>query len=147
MNASFIDCCAVPLHYITHSFCPATLNGVLGSCLQKSKFYRGVPEPPLPTPLILLHNVVLRFEYRSRECLFHALDCSMHLLGEIAVLLGVYKLRILVVRDCLTDVSTILVFVCKNRVILAEFQHHRWLTSFNYNHTPHAGTLPSTSHC
>ena len=40
----------------------------------------------------------------------------MHLLGEIAVLLGVYKLRILVVRDCLTDVSTILIFVCKNRV-------------------------------
>ena len=54
MNVSFINCCAVPLHYIAHSFCPATLNGVLGSCLQKSKFYRGVPEPPgtpLPTPL------------------------------------------------------------------------------------------------
>ena len=62
-----------------------------------------------------------------------------------------YKLRILAVEDCLTDVSTILVFVCKNRVILAEFQHidgpARWLTSFNYNHTPHAGTLPSTGHC
>ena len=64
-----------------------------------------------------------RFEFRSRECLFHALDCSMRLLGEIAVLLGVFKLRILAVADCLTDVSTILVFVCKNRVILAEFQH------------------------
>ena len=50
MNASFINCCAVPLHYITHSFCPATLNGVLGSCLQKSKFYRGVPEPPGTPP-------------------------------------------------------------------------------------------------
>ena len=87
-----------------------------------------------------------RFEYRSRECLFHVLDCSMRLLGEIAVLLGVYKLRILAVGDCLTDVSIILVFVCKNRVILADFQHidgsARWLTSFNYNHTPHAGTLP-----
>ena len=73
----------------------------------------------------------------------------MRLLGEIAVLLGVYKLRILAVGDCLTDVSTILVFVCRNRV--AEFQHidgsARWLTSFNYNHTPHAGTLPSTGHC
>ena len=72
----------------------------------------------------------------------------MRLLGEIAVLLGVYKLA---VGDCLTDVSTILVFVRKNRVILAEFQHidgsARWLTSFNYNHTPHAGTLPSTGHC
>ena len=82
---------------------------------------------------------------------FHALDCSMRLLGEIVVLLGVYKLRILAVGDCLTDVSTILVFVCKNRTILAEFQHidgsARWLTSFNYNHTPHAGTLPSTGHC
>ena len=51
----------------------------------------------------------------------------MRLLGEIAseiaVLLGVYKLRILAVGDCLTNVSTILVLVCKNRVILAEFQH------------------------
>ena len=47
----------------------------------------------------------------------------MRLLSEIAVLLGVYKLRILAVGDCLTDVSTILVFVCKNRVILAEFYH------------------------
>ena len=76
---------------------------------------------------------------------------ALRLLGEIAVLLGVYKLRILAVGDCLTDVSTILVFVCKNHVILAEFQHidgsARWLTSFNYNHTPHAGTLPSTGHC
>ena len=75
----------------------------------------------------------------------------MHLLGEIAVLLGVYKLRILAVGDGLTDVSTILVFVCKNRVILAEFQHidgsPRWLTSFNYNHTLHAGALPSTGNC
>ena len=92
-----------------------------------------------------------RFKFRSRECLFHALDCFMRLLGEMAVLLGVYKLRILVVEDCLTDVSTILVFVCKNRVVLAEFQHidgsARWLTNFNYNHTPHAGTLPSTGHC
>ena len=85
-----------------------------------------------------------QFEFRSRECLFHALDCSitsMRLLGEIAVLLSVFKLRILAVGDCLTDVSTILVFVCKNRVILVEFQHidgsARWLTSFNYNHTPH----------
>ena len=92
-----------------------------------------------------------RFEFRSREFLFHALDCSIRLLDEIAVLLGVYKLRILTVGDCLTDVSIILVFVCKNRVSLAEFQHMdgsaRWLTSFNYNHTPHAGTLPSTGHC
>ena len=34
----------------------------------------------------------------------------MRLLGEIAVLLGVYKLCILAVGDCLTDVSIILVF-------------------------------------
>ena len=75
----------------------------------------------------------------------------MRLLDEIAVLLGVYKLRILAVGDCLTDVSTILEFVCKNRVVLAEFQHidgsARWLTSFNYNYTPHAGALPSIGHC
>ena len=99
----------------------------------------------------MISLVFLQFELRSRECLFHALGCPMRLLGEIAILLGVYKLRILAVGDCLTDVSTILIFVCKNRVILAEFQHidgsARWLTSFNYNHTPHAGTLPSTGHC
>ena len=75
----------------------------------------------------------------------------MRLLGEIVVLLGVYKFRILAVGDCLTDVSTILVFVCKNLIILAEFQYidgsARWLTSLNYNHTPHAGTLPSPGHC
>ena len=47
-ECKFINCCAAPLHYIAHSFCPATLNSVLGSCLQKSKFYRGVPEPPRP---------------------------------------------------------------------------------------------------
>ena len=74
----------------------------------------------------------------------------MRLLGKITVLLGVYKLCILAVGDCLTDVSTILVFVCKKHVVLAEFQHidgsARWLTSFNYNHTLHADTLPSTGH-
>ena len=60
----------------------------------------------------------------------------MRLLGKIAVFLDVYKLRILAVGDCLTDVSTILVFVCKNCIVLAKFQHIdgsvRWLTSFNY---------------
>ena len=95
--------------------------------------------------------IFLRFKFRSHECLFHALDCFMRLLGEMAVLLGVYKFRILAVEDCLTDASTILVFVCKNRVLFAEFQHidgsARWLSSFNYNYTPHAGTLPSTGHC
>ena len=48
-------------------------------------------------------------------------DCSMHLLGEIVILLGVYKLCILAVGDYLTDVSTILVFVCKNRVVWPNF--------------------------
>ena len=75
----------------------------------------------------------------------------MRLLCEIAVFLGVYKLHIFAVGDCLTDVSAILAFVAKNRVVLPEFQHidgsARWLTSFNYNHTPHAGTLLSTGHC
>ena len=37
----------------------------------------------------------------------------MRLLGKIAILLGVYKLRILAVRDYLTDVSTILVLFTK----------------------------------
>ena len=75
----------------------------------------------------------------------------MCLLVKIVVLLDVYKLPILAVGDCYTDLSTILVFVCKKRVVLAKFQYidgsARWLTSFNYNHTPHAGTLPSTGHC
>ena len=60
----------------------------------------------------------LNFDHVS-EYLFHALDCLMRLLGEIAVLLGVYKLRVLSVGDCFTDVSTILVFVRKNCIILA----------------------------
>ena len=54
---SFSASCVAITLYFTHSFCPATLNSVLGSCLQKSKFYgRVVPEPlgtPLPTPLRL----------------------------------------------------------------------------------------------
>ena len=96
--------------------------------------------------------VFLRFEFRSRECLFHASDCSMRLLREIAILLGVYELRILAVGGCFTDLLIILVFVCNNHVVLAECQHIdgsaiRWLTSLNYNHTLHAGTLPSTGHC
>ena len=74
----------------------------------------------------------------------------MHILDEIAIFFGVYKLCILAVGDCLTGVSIIVVFVCKTRVVLAKFQHidgsARWLTSFNFNHTLHAGTLPSTGH-
>ena len=73
----------------------------------------------------------------------------MCLMGEIAVLLSAYKLPILAVGDCHTDLSTILVFVCKNCIVLAKFQHidgsTRWLTSYNYNHAPDA--LPSTGHC
>ena len=90
----------------------------------------------------VISRVFPQFKFQSRECLFHALNCSMRLLGEIAILLGVYKHPILAVGDCYTDLSTILVF--KNHVVLAEFQHidgsARWLTSFNYNHTLHAGT-------
>ena len=76
--------------------------------------------------------IFLQFEFQSCECLFHTLDFSVRLLGEISVLLGVYKLHILAVGDCYTDLSTILVFVCKNHIILAEFQHidgsARWLS-------------------
>ena len=46
-------------------------------------------------------------EFQSRECLLYALDYSMHLLGEIAKFLGVYKLPILAVGDCFTDYSCI----------------------------------------
>jgi len=54
--------------------------------------------------------------------------------------------------DCFTDLSLILLFVCKKKcAILADFQSvdgsARWQTTFNFNHTPHAGTLPSTGHC
>ena len=66
---------------------------------------------------------LFRFEFQSCECPFQALDNSMHLLGEISVLLRVYKVCIVAVGDWFTDLSTILVFVCKNSVILAEFQH------------------------
>ena len=93
--------------------------------------------------------VSLQFEFRSREC--YRLDCSMRLLGKKAVLLGIYKLRILAVGDYLTDLSTILVFACKICIFLTEFEHIdgsvRWLTSFDYIHTAHASTLPSTGHC
>ena len=47
----------------------------------------------------------------------------MRLLGEIDVLLDIYNLCILAVGDCFTDLSTILVFVCKNLVVLAEFSY------------------------
>ena len=73
------------------------------------------------------------------------------MLDKIAVLLGVYKLHNLAIEDFSSDSSPILVFVRKISVILAEFQHidssARWLTSFNSNHTLHAGTLLSTGHC
>jgi len=79
------------------------------------------------------------------------LDCSLRLLDKTAVLLGVYKLLNLAIGDCSSDLSPIPVFICKNCIILAKFQYidgsARWLTSFNSNHTLHAGTLPSTGHC
>ena len=57
----------------------------------------------------------------------------MRLLDEIAVLIGVYMLRILASGDFIIDSSTILVFICKNCVVLAEFQSidgsARWQTS------------------
>ena len=52
----------------------------------------------------------------------------MRLLGEIAVLLGVYKLHILAVGDYLTDVSTILVFVCKKLRRIGRISAYRWLS-------------------
>ena len=49
----------------------------------------------------------------------------MRLLDEIAVLLGVYKLHILAVGDCLTDVSTIqVIFADSNIQIAARGQRH-----------------------
>jgi len=75
------------------------------------------------------------------------LDYSLHLPDKIAVLLGVYKLHNLAIGDCSSDLSPILVFVRQNHMILTEFQHidmaqpAGWLTSFNSNHTPHAGIL------
>jgi len=81
---------------------------------------------------------------------YHELDCSLRLLDKIAASLGVYKLLNLAIGDCSSDSSPILVFVNKNSIILAEFQHTdgsaRWLTSFNSSHTLHAGTLPRTGH-
>jgi len=80
-----------------------------------------------------------------------ALNCFTHLQEAIAILLSVYLRWILTFGDCFTDLSLILAFVCKNCATLADFQSAdgsaRWQTSFNFNHTPHAGTLPSTGHC
>jgi len=58
---------------------------------------------------------------------------------------------ILAVEDCFTDSSPILVFwFYKNCIILANFQSvdcsASWQTSFNFNHTLHAGTLSSTGY-
>ena len=92
--------------------------------------------------------VDLNFDHVSAY--FMHWECPMCLLSEIVVLLGVYKCYILAVGDCFIDLSTILVFVCKSHVVLAEFQHidgsARGLTGFNFNHTSHASTLP-TGHC
>jgi len=97
------------------------------------------------------YGCLFRFECWSRECLFQALYCSVQLLDKITVLVGVYMLRILVIGDCFIDQSQILAFVCKNFAVLTEFQtvdgSARWQTNFNFNHTPLAGTLPSTGHC
>ena len=57
----------------------------------------------------------LNFDHIACECLFHALDCSMHSLDKIAVLLGVCKLHILAIGDCSG--------ICKNHIVLAKFQH------------------------
>jgi len=60
------------------------------------------------------------------------------LLDKIAISLGVYKLHNLAIGDCSSDSSSILVFVRKKHIVMAEFQHidtsARWLTSFNSNH-------------
>ena len=51
MNLSFVKLLCCVIHNYTHSFCPATLNGVfIGSCCKlKSKFYRGTPLPGTAT--------------------------------------------------------------------------------------------------
>jgi len=90
--------------------------------------------------------------FLSRECLFHELDYSLRLPDKIAVLLGVYKLHNLAIGDCSSDLSGI----CSSKSrdfdrisasCIDMAQPVGWLTSFNSNHTPHAGTLPSTGHC
>jgi len=73
---------------------------------------------------------------------------STHLLGEITTLLIVYKHCIPAIGDCITYLVCILAFVCKSLAIFANFQpidnSARWLTSFKFHHTLHAGTRPST---
>jgi len=80
---------------------------------------------------------------------FQALHCFTPLQEGIAILLSVYMHWILTFGDCFTDSSLILVFVWV--FILADYQSVdgsvTWQTSFNFNHTPHAGILPSTGHC
>jgi len=78
-----------------------------------------------------------------------ALHYFMRLQEAIAILLSVYMHWILAFGDCFTDLALIMVFVYKKNV--PDFQSvdgsARWQTSFNFNHTPHASTLPSTGHC
>ena len=52
----------------------------------------------------------------------------MRLLGDIAILLGVYKLRFLAVGDCLTDISTILVFFLQKARHFGRISAYRWLS-------------------
>ena len=52
----------------------------------------------------------------------------MRLLGEIAVLLGVYKLRILAVGDRLTDVSTISGICFQKSRHFGRISAYRWLS-------------------
>ena len=52
----------------------------------------------------------------------------MRLLDEIAVLLDVYKLHIFAVEDCLTGVSTILVFVFQKSRRFCRISAYRWLS-------------------
>ena len=76
----------------------------------------------------VIKAISMLFEFRSRECLFHTSDCSMRLLYEIAVLLGVYKLRILAVGDRLTDVSSFRVVCLQKSRRFGRISACRWLS-------------------
>jgi len=76
------------------------------------------------------------------------MHCFTRLQEGIAVLLSVCMHWILAFGDCFTISSLILHGICLQKM------HHfgwfsvsaRWQTSFNFNHTMDAGTLPSTGH-
>ena len=62
-------CCAITGHYIAHSFCPATLNGLLGSCCRSLNFTGGFQNPPSLRPWLSCYSML----YASSSSFSHTI--------------------------------------------------------------------------